>query len=112
LQTYSVGGNHLFGKLKFDWLSSYSKASEERLNERSAEFESEFAVNNNNTDPEFPLLSAVNLADTNNLSNFEFGELTEEEQFTEEEDINIFVDFELPADFFGNGNGTFKFSII
>jgi len=109
LQTYSLGGNHLFGKLKFDWLGSYSKASEERLNERLAAYASEFAVTVDNTDPEFPNYIPVNAAEANDLSNFEFDELTEEMQYTEEEDINVFANFELPADFFEQGNGTIKF---
>ena len=36
------------------------------------------------------------------------GEVTNENQYTEEEDINFFANFELPADLFGNG-GTLKF---
>jgi len=51
----------------------------------------------------------VNTADFSNLSNFEFGEITEENQYTEEEDLNVFINFELPSDFFGNGDGFIKF---
>src|SRR5690606_14936494 len=32
MQNYSVGGEHLFGKLKFDWMTSYAKASEVKPN--------------------------------------------------------------------------------
>lgn len=110
MQNYSLGGNHLFGKLKIDWMSSFAKASEERLNERYTEFESEYIVNNIGTSS-FPLFTAENAADASNLSAFEFGEITEENQYTEEEDINTFINFELPADFFGNGDGTIKFGL-
>ncbi|WP_439129753.1 TonB-dependent receptor [Polaribacter sp.] len=109
MQNYSLGGNHLFGNLKIDWMASFAKASEERLNERYAEFESEYIINNDISNSKFPLYTAVNTADVNNLSNFKFGEITEENQYTEEEDINVFVNFELPSDFFGKGDGFIKF---
>ena len=48
MQNYTLGGTHVMGKLKFDWMSSYAKASEERLNERYAEYESEYIINNDN----------------------------------------------------------------
>ncbi len=111
MQNYTLGGEHLMGKVKMDWMASFAKASEERLNERYAEFESEYIINNNNSDSEFPLFSAADPSNTNNLDNFEFGEITEENQYTEEEDFNVFVNFELPADFFGEGDGSIKFGV-
>lgn len=108
MQNYTLGGDHLFGSLKVDWMASYAKASEERLNERYAEFESEYIVNNDNSNPKYPIMTAANAADFNDLDNFEFGEVTNENQYTEEEDINFFANFEMPADLFGNG-GTIKF---
>ncbi|SFU28257.1 TonB-dependent receptor [Pustulibacterium marinum] len=107
MQNYTVGGDHLFGSLKFNWLASYSKASEERLNERYIEYESEFTVNRG-IDGEFPIYTPVNAADAA-LENYEFGEITEENQYTDEKDINFFANFELPANFFGQGEGIFKF---
>ncbi len=107
MQNYTVGGDHLFGSLKFNWLASYAKASEERLNERYIEFESEFMVNRG-LNAEFPIYNAINSADAA-LENYEFGEISEENQYTEEQDVNVFANFELPANFFGQGEGTFKF---
>jgi TonB-dependent receptor len=109
MQNYSLGGNHLIGTLKMDWMTSYAKASEERLNERYAVFASEYVVNNNNSNSEFPLMTAENNSDANNLEGFEYEEFTNENQYTEEEDINLFVNFELPVDFFGSGDGFIKF---
>lgn len=109
MQNYSLGGNHLFGSLKMDWMASYAKASEERLDERYAQYVAEYSVLNDNSDPEFPIMTAENAADVNDLSAFEFDEITNETQYTEEEDINFFINFELPSDFFGNGDGTIKF---
>ena len=108
MQNYTLGGEHLIGDLKFDWMGSYAKASEERLNERYAQYTSEYQVFNNNVDPEFPIMTAVNPADANDLDAFEFDEITEENQYTEEEDINVFLNLELPANFFDNGDGYVK----
>lgn len=110
MQNYSVGGNHLFGSLKIDWLASYAKASEERPNERYAEYEvgDAIGINADLGNPRYPSFSPTNAADAS-LSSFEFREFTEENQFTEEEDFNAFLNFELPANIFGAGEGTVKF---
>ncbi|UOB16240.1 TonB-dependent receptor [Abyssalbus ytuae] len=110
MQNYSLGGNHLFGSLKFDWMGSYAKASEERPNERYLEYESEYIINNDFNNTKYPLYTPADATDTS-LDNFEFGELTEENQYTEEKDINAFANFELPADFFGKGEGIVKFGL-
>ncbi len=111
MQNYSLGGNHLFGAVKVDWMASFAKASEERADERYAEFGTEYSINNDNTDPEFPLFTTVNPNDANDLSNFEYGEITDERQYTEEEDINFFANVEIPSDFFGKGDGIVKFGV-
>ncbi|SIS40672.1 TonB-dependent receptor [Zobellia uliginosa] len=108
MQNYSLGGNHLWGSLKMDWMTSFAKASEERLNERYIVFENEYAVRNDNSSSRYPLMTAENSADAD-LSNFKYDEVTEENQFTKEEDFNVFVNFEVPSDFFGNGDGSIKF---
>lgn len=109
MQNYSLGGDHLWGKLKVDWMTSFAKASEERLNERYAQFESEYIVNNDVLNPRYPRFFAADPTDETNFDNFEFDEITEENQYTEEEDINVFVNFQIPADIFGNGDGFVKF---
>lgn len=109
MQNYSLGGNHLFGSLKMDWMTSYAQASEERLNERYAVFASEYSINNDNSDSRFPLMTAENSTDANSLDGFEYDEITNENQYTEEEDINLFLNFELPVAVFGKGDGTMKF---
>ena len=110
MQNYTLQGEHLIGKVKLDWLTSYAKASEERLNERYAQYNAEYIINNDFSDPEFPLFTPENQGDTD-LANFEFDEITEENQYTEEEDINLFLNAELPADFFGKGDGFVKFGL-
>ncbi len=109
MQNYTLGGEHLTGKFKIDWMASYAKASEERLDERYAVFATEYSVINNNNNPEFPFFTAVNSSDFNNLSSFEFDEITNENQYTDEKDINFFVNFKMPSNWFGNGEGFIKF---
>lgn len=108
MQNYSLGGKHLLGSLKLDWMASFAKASEERLNERYVSFESEYSVLNDNSNPRFPLYIAEDNADAD-IANFEYKEITEENQFTKEEDFNVFVNFEVPSDFFNKGDGSIKF---
>ncbi len=111
MQNYNLGGNHLFGTIKIDWMGSFAKASEERLNERYVEYESEYTILNDNVNPEFPIFRPANASDAVDLSAFEFGELTEENQYTEEEDINFAINAELTSDFFGKGDGTIKLGV-
>ncbi|TRZ46434.1 TonB-dependent receptor [Robertkochia solimangrovi] len=106
MQNYSLGGDHLFGNMKVNWMASYAKASEERPNERYIAYASEFAVNRN-LNTRYPIMTPVDPADTT-PENYEFDELTEEYQYTDEKDINAFLNFQLPADLLGHG-GTIKF---
>lgn len=111
MQNYSLGGKHLFGSLKTDWMASYAKASEERLDERYAVFSSEYSINNDNSDPKYPVFFPRDPTEANDLMAFEFDELTDENQYTEEEDLNLFLNFEIPADLFGRGDGIVKMGL-
>jgi TonB-dependent receptor len=111
MQNYTLGGDHLFGNLKLDWMGSYASASEERLNERYAQYKSEYIVRNNNSNPRFPLMTPVNEEEANDPSNFEYDEITEENQFTEEEDINLFLNLQGQADWFNKGDGFWKVGV-
>lgn len=104
----SIAGDHLFGNLKVDWMASYSKASEERLNERYIRFEqgSGFPLTTDFANTRFPFIDAANPADVA-LGNWEFDELTEENQYTQEEDFNTRLDFSHPVSL-GSNKGTFK----
>ncbi|WP_418512448.1 TonB-dependent receptor [Corallibacter sp.] len=107
MQNYSIGGEHLLGNWQVDWMGSFSKASEERLNERYLEYESEYSVafNNDQDKPYFMPLSATDA----DYSVFEFGELTEENQYTEEKDINVFVNAQAPLSLIKGKEGFIKF---
>jgi len=109
MQNYSLSGDHLLGKVKIDWLASYAKASEERLNERYIEYRAkDIAVNQNIADTEFPNITPVNQDDVA-INEFELKEITEENQYTDETDMNFFVNAKIPADIFGQGDGFVKF---
>ncbi|MBP0904764.1 TonB-dependent receptor [Mariniflexile gromovii] len=106
---FSLGGEHLANKLQIDWMASFAKASEERLNERYLEYESEYGIafNNNADKPSFTPLDTNDAA----FDIFEFGELTEENQYTEEKDFNFFTNFKLPLNIFQQEDGFLKFGV-
>lgn len=119
VRTISLGGDHLLGKVKLTWSGAWAKASEERPNERYAQYNAEPEVevdgedeaqgmlfNQNLTDPTRPLFTpapsdgfslAGNDASLQNLSIFELDELTEEHQDTYETDFNSRVDLKIPV---------------
>lgn len=109
MQNYTLGGEHLLGSVKMDWMASFARASEERLDERYAVFTGEYIALNDNRNPEFPIMTSENPGEQDDPSVFEFDEITNETQFTAEEDINIFLNFEVPFDLTARGNGTLKF---
>ncbi|MDH7913529.1 TonB-dependent receptor [Winogradskyella sp. SYSU M77433] len=107
MQNYSLGGEHLLGNLQLDWMASFSKASEERLNERYLEYESEYAINfNNNQDK--PYFSPVSAIDSS-FEDFELSEISEENQYTEEKDFNFFVNAQAPLSIIDGEDGFLKF---
>lgn len=109
MQNYSIGGEHLINNLQIDWMTSYSKASEERLNERYLEYESEYGItfNNNANKPNF----TPSNTDDSDFSLFELDELSEENQYTDEKDFNALVNFEIPLHLLDKENGTMKFGV-
>jgi TonB-dependent receptor len=115
MQNYTIGGNHIFGNVKADWMASYAKASEERLNERYVAFEYDgsdpIIVNNDISDLEFPNYTPENAAIASNFSNYVLDELSEQNQYTDEKDVNIFANFELPLQLFKAESGFLKFGL-
>jgi len=98
MMSFSLGGDHLFGKLKTDWLVAYSAASEERPNERYLTYRAKDVL----FDADFSDMSqpVMTLREPELYGNFteEFGlkELTEQYQWTDEKDMNARLNFELP----------------
>ncbi|AGA80710.1 TonB-dependent receptor [Echinicola vietnamensis] len=94
VKNFTLGGDHLFNKLKMDWSATYAKASEERPHERYITFrEEDQNVNIDITNPRKPYAALTNLSD--NLG-FGLDNLSDEYQYTFDEDLNAKLDFKLP----------------
>lgn len=106
MQNYSLSGEHLFGNVQLDWMGSYSEASEERPNERYMTYESEYGIAFNNNEDK-PLYTPLDEADAD-YRIFEFDELTEENQYTSEEDINFFINAQVPVSLISGQEGFLK----
>ncbi|PWJ42920.1 TonB-dependent receptor [Sediminitomix flava] len=91
----ALSGDHQFGKLVADWSTSYSKASEERPQERYITYEGstedmvKFTGGNETPMPN-------NFFDFNSGYKYELDEVTEENQYTEEENVTARLNFTLP----------------
>jgi TonB-dependent receptor len=98
MMNFALSGNHLFGKLKMNWMANYAKASEDRPNERYFAIASDdvVPVNVDFSNPEEPNIAAVDAAFQNPSDSWEIAEITEEFQYTEDVDLNGRLDFELP----------------
>jgi TonB-dependent receptor len=111
MMNFSLSGEHLIGKLKTTWSANYARASEDRPNERyyEAATDGTVPVSVNFTNPEEPLISAVETAFQGPSSAWELSEITEETQFTKDVDLNGRLDFELPLTTVGPSRNTLKF---
>jgi TonB-dependent receptor len=109
--TFSLGGDHLFGKLRTQWSASYAKASEERPNERYLAFVVEDAPTETFIDdPKKPYINVTDPAMADLGSGWELDELTDQYQYTEDVDRNARLDFTLPV-FGGERSGNLKFGV-
>lgn len=101
----TLGGNHLFNNLRMKWNATYARASEERPMERYISYRSKNQdVTVDLSNPEFPLSLLSNPQD-----NFDIGfhEISEQNKFTFDRDLNARMDFTLPY----QENGTIKFGL-
>ncbi len=98
MMNYAVGGNHLFGKIGIDWSASYSKASEERPNERYIEYSAEdITFTTDFTDGNAPKITNVSPLRYRDFStSYEFSDLSEEFQYTDDIDKNVKLDILIP----------------
>lgn len=104
-----LAGKHQFGQLNLNWSATYSQASEKRPNERYIEWRvKDIPVQTDISNPEAPMFDAVN-ADDVALGNYGLREITEENQFTQEQDFNARVDLELPLLSEGDYKNKLKF---
>lgn len=110
MYNFTLSGEHLFGNVQMEWMTSVAKASEERNNERYASYRtgSNIDLFGDFGNPRFPSFRPTNASQVT-LDRFNLKSISEENQYTEEEDVNAFLNFTIPQDWFGYGDGTFKF---
>ncbi|MBX3042513.1 MAG: TonB-dependent receptor [Candidatus Kapabacteria bacterium] len=98
MMTFALGGDHQFGNINADWTASYSKASEERPNERYILYEVEdLTFSTDFSDKRVPRITNVSPASSADFSNdYSIGEITEEFQLTEDIDKNFRLNFTIP----------------
>lgn len=105
--SFSLKGEHHFQKLAMDWKMNYSKASEERPNERYLNYRVKgIGFSNDLSNPRTPYASAFS-KDINDSANFSFNEMTESYQYTSDRDLSAKIDFKLPI----HSSGAWKNSI-
>lgn len=95
---FTLGGEHLFGKLEMDWKASYAQAGEQRPNERYIGFNREgVAMNTDWSDIRRPYMSALNAEDLiMNADDYGLDELDESFEDIKEKDLKFSLNFELP----------------
>lgn len=98
MMNFSFGGDHQLGRIKADWTASFSKASEQRPNERYIGYEVEdLQFQTDFTNKQAPKITGVAPSSSSDFSsNYSFGELTEEFQLTEDIDRNFKLNFTIP----------------
>lgn len=94
---FTLGGEHLFGKLSMDWNASYARASEERPNERYLGYE----LKKQNFDIDLSDIrkphASAQAGSTLILNNdFSLQELTEQQEEIVEKDLKFSMNFKLP----------------
>ncbi|MEL7160392.1 MAG: TonB-dependent receptor [Bacteroidota bacterium] len=109
----ALNGEHLLGKLKATWSVNYARADEERPNERYFEYGSGdvVPVDVDFSNPEEPRIMASEAEFRRPSGSWEINEITEENQFTEDEDVNGRLDFALPLTSVGPNRNTVKFGL-
>lgn len=94
VQSYVLSGTHLLSpKVDMDWSLSYAKASEYRPHERYIEYVQEgLSMNEDLADTRLPYVNAPG----QNYSDFVFDKLTEQHDYTQEEEYAAKVNLRMP----------------
>lgn len=108
VMNFSLRGEHLLTpKLDMDWSASYSKASEDRPNERYLDYrQRNAAMNQDISNPRYPLLSVIG---GDNPEDYELRKITENHDYTEEEEIGAKVNFRVPFSVIQDQKGRLRF---
>ena len=94
VQSYVLSGTHLLSpKVDMDWSLSYARASEDRPHERYIEYVQEgLSMNEDLADTRLPYVNAPG----QNYSDFVFDKLTEQHDYTQEEEYAAKVNLRMP----------------
>lgn len=108
VQNYAIGGEHLLrSNLDMDWSVNYALASEERPGERYIEYQNrKLNINQNLTDTRYPLLTSVG-GDASDK--FTFRTLSENDNYTEESELGVKLNFRLPLSVLEDQKGRIRF---
>lgn len=99
---FTLGGEHLWGRLSFDWQASYAQAGEKRPHERYLAFKKEdIAMSTDWSDIRRPYMSPSDnsediLLNSGNTNGFELDEFTEQFEDIKEKDLKFSANFQLP----------------
>lgn len=94
---FTLGGEHLFGKLDTRWSVNYAKASEERPNERYIDYQlKKQKFNMDLSDERKPLLTPQEGSTMYLNDDFSLKEVTEQQEDIQEKDFKFKLDFSLP----------------
>lgn len=97
MMSFAFGGEHQLGPVRADWTLSYSKASEERPNERYISYRNRgLSLNPDFSDKRLPRVSATDQAANELNADYGLREITEEFQLTEDIDKNFKLNFLIP----------------
>ena len=95
-QSHSLSGDHLFGGVALSWQGQWAQASQDRPNERYMQFVAEdVPVVADLSDLAKPRFTVQGPA-SSDLSIFEFDELSEQNSWTRDRDVNGRVDLTMP----------------
>lgn len=109
IQSYALRGQHLIAnKFDLDWNLSYSKASEERPNERYIVFNQKgLSLTEDLSDQEHPLLTAA----SESMDKMKFNKITENHNYTDEKEYAFKVNARMPFSLIEDQKGRLRFGL-
>lgn len=107
MQNYFINGEHLLGsQLQLNWSGGYSRASEDRPNERYIDYQSKGVALSGYDSEKEPLLTPTTEP---TLKSFKFRTLTEQFGHTFEDEITGKVDLRIPLNIISEQKGRLRF---
>ncbi|MDR2122556.1 MAG: TonB-dependent receptor [Flavobacteriaceae bacterium] len=109
IQNYALNGQHLISqKLDLDWSLSYSKASEKRPHERYIDFQQKSLVMNEDlSDLNYPYIQSPD----ENMDEMKFRTLTENHNYTEEEEYAAKINIRIPLSIIPDQKGRLRVGV-